>query len=387
MQRKRINRLVERYLQGNCTDEERQMLYFWLTKQAAEEEWEWQPGEEDEVENRLRYHLRDLLETAETEQVVDTPTGFPFRKLAAIAASILVVLSVGIWYFHDSPDSPSELMVSEVQQALRFENHHALVIRADGVDHPIDSMVIGEESIIGQVVVKKLSDNSLSYSRHLESAELPDEPSNHLVVVPKGRDFNVTLPDGSSVWLNTESALEFPTTFAGGERRVAISGEAFFEVVSDKENPFIVMANDMEVTATGTQFNVRAYHDEETHYTTLIEGVVTVTAEEASTHMAPNQQATWQKGGAGIVIGEANIANIMAKKNGYFAFHEQDIKSIMKEISRWYDVEVFFQGEVSGRLFGGTFSRHRELGELLEYFGSIGGFKFKQKGRRIIVMS
>lgn len=363
------------------------MLYVWLAKQAAAEDWKWKPGEEDAVERELRFRLRNLLETDATEPEVDMRPSFPLRKLSAVAASVLLVLGLGIWYHYDAPRSPEGIAGNAMELTPLFESHKALVIQVAGKDYFIDSLVIGEETIIGQLVVKRLAENSLSYQYPPSDEQSLIGTPNHRLYVPKGRDFNVKLPDGSSVWLNTESALEFPTVFAGGERQVAITGEAFFEVASDKANPFVAIANEIAVIATGTQFNVKAYHDESTFYTTLIEGVVTLAGKEESKTMTPNQQAVWQKGIAGIHLDEINVANIIAKKNGYFAFYQQDIRSVMKEISRWYDVEVFFQGEVSERLFGGTFSRSRELGELLEYFESIGEFKFKRKGRRIIVMS
>ncbi|SEL54792.1 FecR family protein [Parapedobacter koreensis] len=389
MERKEANDLIRRYLRGDCTEEERQLLYLWLTKQVAQEEWAWQPGEEAEVERRLRFQLRNLLESPQSELTLSSRrTSFSLRALAGVAAVLLLSLAgLGIWYFPHPPIPTTGAVAIQQREPVSFQTHTALTIHADGKDYLIDSLPVGSETHIGQVVVKKTSANSLSYSGSLGDTALSPILAKHTLFVPKGRDFNITLPDGSDVWLNTESALEFPTRFTGGERRVTISGEAFFEVASDKKNPFIVAANDAEVIATGTQFNVKAYRDEKAMYATLVEGVITMATPGESLMMAPSQQAVSEVGVMGIQVHPINVANIIAKKNGYFAFYKQDITSIMKEVSRWYDVEVYFQGEVSLRLFGGTFSRKRTLSELLEYFESIGNFKFKQKGRRIIVMS
>lgn len=382
MERKAINDMIKRYLEGNATEEERDFLYLWLTRQVANAEWKWKPGEKAEVEDVLRFRLKGLLEPTLAERPLATPSGISFRKLSAIAAAALLVLGLGIWYFYDH--SPANRTgTTNLANHFPLEPDDALVIYADGRAYELDSMAIGEELTIGQTRIKKLSNAQLVYQ---QADAIVGSSDIHRLYVPKGRDFNVTLPDGSMVWLNTESVLEFPVAFGKGERRVAMSGEALFEVKSDKSRPFIVMAQDAEVVATGTTFNVKAYHDEEILYTTLLEGKVRMETKECAQEITPNQQAIIQQGVAGIQVEKVNVANIIAKKNGYFVFHKQDISSIMKEVGRWYDVEVHFQGEVSRRQFGGTFSRSRKLSELLEYFESIGGVKFKQEGRRIIVM-
>ncbi|SKB96389.1 FecR family protein [Parapedobacter luteus] len=390
MKRKAVNDLIKRYLQGDCTAEERQILYLWLAKQAAQEEWEWQPEEEAEVEHQLRFRLRHLLENPKPLEA-ESPqrTRSLFGKLAGAAAILLLALTgLGIWFLGRHPLPTVGTVAIQQREPVAFQTYAALTIHAEGKDYLVDSLPIGVETTVGQAVVKKTSINSLSYYQRLGDMDSSSRVfAKHTIFVPKGRDFNVTLPDGSDVWLNTESALEFPTRFTGSERRVTISGEAFFDVTSDKTNPFIVAANETEVIATGTQFNVKAYRDEKATYATLVEGMITMATPEESLSMTPSQQAITQQGMPGIQVSSINVANIIAKKNGYFAFYKQDITSIMKEVSRWYDVEIYFQGEISPRLFGGTFSRKRTLNELLEYFQSIGNFKFKQKGRRIIVMS
>jgi len=355
-----------------------------LAKRAGGEEWEFRPGEEAEVASRLRHGLRDVLETATGGQPPADPSRFPFRRMAALAAGVLMALGAA-WYFQRSGSvPPAAPEVAEVRQAWLREHPNRLVIRADGRDFSVDSLAVGEEAEIGGTAVKRLSDNGLAYLYLLEEDR---KPSGHVLFVPKGRDFNVTLPDGTSVWLNTGSVLAFPERFTGGERRVSLSGEAFFEVVADKSNPFAVRSGGMEVTATGTQFHVMAYPGEEDRTATLITGKVRVSAGRSAVRMKAGRQAVWREGTSAIATAKANTAGIIAKRNGYFAFYEQDIRSIMKEVGRWYDVEAVFQGEIPDRLFGGTFSRHRDLDELLEYFTAIGGFTFEQKGRRVIVMS
>lgn len=385
---KEINELIKRYLDGTSTKEERDMLYLWLVKRVEQEQREWLPGEEEEVERRLRFKLKGLVEDAEPVRSAPLVPRIQFGRWTAIAASILVLFAVGVWLFQQPVKQTPE--IAQQAAADLFHESPELVIRVDGKDYLIDSLPIGVASYIGGTTVRKTSSNSLSYL--VDAADdthvRHEEPASHQLFVPKGKDFNVTLADGSVAWLNTESMLEFPTVFAGKERKVTMSGEAFFEVVSDKAHPFKVATSDgAEVVATGTQFAVKAYHDEVEMYTTLVEGAITMSAKGESLAMLPNQQAVNRYGVPGIQVSAVDVKGIIAKKNGYFAFSKQDITSIMKDVSRWYDVDVYFQGDVSPRLFGGTFSKKRPLSELLEYFESVGNFKFKQKGRRIIVMS
>ena len=385
MERKEFDDLIKRYLEGVSTEEERDLLHLWLVKHAGQEEREWSPGEAEDVERRLRLKLKGLVGEIGTEERLSRR----FRRVAAVAAVLVVLLSIGVLLFQ-GPGKPVDQQISRHQQQIASHIPPVLTLHVEGTDYRIDSLPIGIDTYVGGVAVRRTSLNSLSYLAGSNNGIATNDNAAvyHRLSVPKGKDFNVTLPDGSVVWMNTESTLEFPVVFSGADRRVTMSGEAFFEVASDKAHPFrVAAAEGTEVVATGTQFSVKAYRDEMEMYATLVEGVITVTAKGESLTMQPNQQAVSKQSVAGIQVSAVDVKSIIAKKNGYFAFFKQDITSIMKEVSRWYDVDVYFQGEVSPRLFGGTFSRQRPLNDLLEYFESIGSFKFKQKGRRIIVMS
>lgn len=380
MDRKEINDLIARYLAGESTQEERDLLYLWLVKRAEQEEEAWPVGEEEDVERRLRSGLSGWGS--------DHPVSAPvrWRTAAAVAASLLVLISVGLLLFRGS-HKPAGPMAYPSPHVAISQIPPELSIHVDGERYLIDSLPIGVNTYVGGVAVRKTSANSIRYIDD-RGGPLHGTAMNHRLFVPKGKDFTVTLVDGSVVWLNTESSLEFPAVFAGNERTVAMSGEAFFEVASDKTHPFkVATAEGAEVVATGTQFSVKAYQDEREMYTTLVEGAVTMNGNGESLALQPSQQAVSRYAEPGIQVFSVDVKGILAKKNGYFAFSRQDISSIMKEVSRWYDVDVYFQGKVSPRLFGGTFSRTRPLDELLEYFESVGGFKFKHKGRRLIVMS
>jgi len=203
---------------------------------------------------------------------------------------------------------------------------------------------------------------------------------------PKGGEYQVVLPDGTQVWLNAASSITYPIAFTGKDRRVSLTGEAYFEVAKNKEKPFYVIVNRTQIRVLGTHFNVAAYNDDSEMTTTLLQGSVQLTKNNTHAMLEPGQQAIISTKADKIAISHADIDNAVAWKNGYFVFDDDDITGIMKKISRWYDVSVSYRGQVSDQKFGGTFYRSKSITELLQYLEKIGKVKFTVEGRRIIAM-
>ena len=203
---------------------------------------------------------------------------------------------------------------------------------------------------------------------------------------PKGGVYQVILPDGTKVWLNSASSLKFPTEFRGTERRVTLTGEAYFEVAKNKEKPFFVDINAVEVRVLGTHFNIAAYQDDNDITTTLLEGAVQVKNNNQASVIKPGEQAVVNNNTNVIKVKPANIEQAMAWKNGYFIFADEDVRSIMKKLSRWYNVEVEYRDDFANIRFGGSFYRSKSISELLSYMEEVGKIHFKIEGRRIIVM-
>ncbi|HEY9262564.1 FecR family protein, partial [Chitinophaga sp.] len=202
---------------------------------------------------------------------------------------------------------------------------------------------------------------------------------------PRGGQFKITLPDGTTVWLNAASSIRYPTTFPGQERRVEMSGEAYFEVAKDEEKPFKVSANGKaEVKVLGTHFNVHAYPEEGIIKTTLLEGAVSMsTPANAPVLLKPGQQAA--AGQTTIeVVNDANIDQVMAWKYGLFNFDKSNLPSVMNELSRWYDVDVRYEGQVPSRIFRGKIKRDLSLTQVLEVLQDV-NIKFKMEGKTLVV--
>lgn len=186
------------------------------------------------------------------------------------------------------------------------------------------------------------------------------------IMTPKGGQFQVVLPDGTHVWLNAASSLKFPSSFSGTERSVDLIGEAYFEVAHNKEKPFKVKTENQEVQVLGTHFNVNAYPDEAGINTTLLEGAVKIISDKGATLIKPGQYLLLSRADQTIRVGNADIETVVAWKNGFFQFDKADLKTVLRQISRWYNIEVQYEGKIPDRLFSGKIYRTAGIQEVLD---------------------
>lgn len=205
--------------------------------------------------------------------------------------------------------------------------------------------------------------------------------------VPKGATYQIKLPDGSNVWLNSASSLSFPSRFSDLERVVQLDGEAYFEVAKHATKKFKVISNENVVEVLGTHFNISAYKGDDDIITTLVEGSVRVAFSNNQRLLKPGEQALSNVRKHTIFTQLANVSSVLAWKSGYFDFQDADLQTIMEQIERWYDVDVSYQGAIAPIKFGGTFSKSKSLDELLDHLETLGKLRFKREGRRLIVTS
>jgi transmembrane sensor len=205
------------------------------------------------------------------------------------------------------------------------------------------------------------------------------------ISTPRGGQYQLMLADGSKVWLNAASSLRFPASFVGKERKVELLGEAYFEVAKNAKMPFKVKVNGMEVEVLGTHFNINSYENESTIRTTLLEGSVKINKNNSSSLLKPGQQAQMNKAGEIKIINDADVEEAIAWKEGKFQFDRADIHDIMRQLTRWYDVDVEYKGTVSSH-FGGTISRDVNLSQVLNMLHLTGEVKFQVEDRKVVVM-
>lgn len=194
------------------------------------------------------------------------------------------------------------------------------------------------------------------------------------------------LSDGSRLWLNSGSSVTFPVTFGNKERKVAITGEAYFEIAHDPLKKFIVTANDLTTEVLGTHFNVNAFEEEENIKVTLLQGSIKVISGNQSSIIKPGEQAVEMAGGRLKTNRNVNVEEVVAWKNEMFSFNDTNIKDIMKEVSRWYDVNIEYKGDFSNLNFGGNMSRQKNVSELLKRLEATKTVRFEVVGKTITII-
>ena len=307
----------------------------------------------------------------------------PLRRFA-VAASIIGVVAVSAFFLFTG--SQNKLAKAEVINK-RFKNdvlpggNKATLTLADGSTIILDEAQNGELTQQGSSKVIKL-DGKLLYDPIRKNSK---EALYNTISTPNGGQYQLELPDGSQVWLNATSSIYFPTVFAGKERRVSITGEAYFEIAKNRNMPFIVEVNGAEVQVLGTHFNINAYSDEENVKTTLLEGSVKFINGDQSSILKPDQQSQLTKKGMVKVISDVNVEEVVAWKNGLFAFENASIETVMRQLSRWYDVQIEYSGKTDD-LFIAEMRRNIKLSDALKALELTGKVKFGINGKKIIVM-
>lgn len=300
----------------------------------------------------------------------------------AVAASILLVLVTGYWLVDNKMPDDVRHATAKLNDIKAPATNLATITLTDGRKVYLDSAANGTLVTAGNMQIVKLADGKIAYSQG--SAASSQEMVYNTLSNPRGsKAIDIILADGSHVWLNAGSSVTFPLVFTGRERRVSITGEAYFEVTHNTK-PFYVSKGNVDVQVLGTQFNVNAYDDENNIKVTLLEGSVkTSMINGESSILKPGEQA---QVAAGIkVMKGVDTEQVMAWKNGKFSFNNTDIKTIMREIMRWYDVDVIYEGDISDRYFTADISRDKNLASMLKIF-ELNKIHFRIEGKKLIVM-
>lgn len=298
------------------------------------------------------------------------------------AASVAVVLSLAAYFLFFPPGAkPVQYGQQWVQQQdLPPGTNGAVLTLANGEKILLDSTKAGVLGVQGNTLLVN-NNGQIAYSNQPYGDTVL---RYNTIATPRGRQYQVVLSDGSRVWLNAGSSLYYPASFGPGKREVSITGEAYFEVAKDNKRPFLVTARGTTVEVLGTHFNINAYDDETSIRTTLLEGSVKVSAGTQSRLLQPGQLAQINEN-APIKVVEANTDVVMAWVNGYFSFDNTDLSAIMRQLSRWYDVEIEYQGEIPDRQFGGEISRNTNASDVLKILEE-SKIHFLIKDKKIIVL-
>jgi len=389
----RLEYLFNCYVQHNCSEKEEEELMNLLSR--SENEAEVKKLLDELIENKeleasmpdetAASILQNIFEKDKAQVVTIEKKGSVFTLWMRVAAAVVILFISGTacWVLFKNKDkttAPVALSSAKPSPVLPGGNH-AILTLADGTRIVLDSIQNGNIKGGNANINKKgpllVYDGSSGF-------ETNAPVTYNTLATPRGGQYQLVLPDGSKVWLNASSSIHFPTAFTGNQRDVELTGEAYFEVAKNKEKPFHVNVKGMQVEVLGTHFNVNAYGDEGNIKTSLLEGSVKIKSGQASGLLKPGEQAILGGNVNKIEIKKADMSEVMAWKNGLFQFDDAGITTIMQEISRWYDVEIVYQGEIPVRRFEGKISRDAQLSDVLKIL-ELSDVKFKVEGRTIVV--
>lgn len=408
MQDQRIRYLLSQYISGRLTEAEQQELSSILSST------EYEPFVQQELrrlledsaagsgESESEGQSRGLAEDGPVDRhpildrvlSIDKTTGNAARvaflrprswKWAAAAAVLLIAGGIGyhaLLTVHEQ--KPLATRPSPVKNDIAPGSNRALLTLANGTQVVLTGAQNGLLSRQGNTKVIKLDNGQLAYDAG--SPTPGGKTIYNTVSTPRGGEYQVILPDGTKVWLNAASSLRFPTAFTDKDRTVLLTGEAYFEVAPGKDKPFIVQAGETRTRVLGTHFDVMAYQDEKAIRTTLLEGAVKMEKDQTGSLLEPGDQGVFEPGSDRLTTKKVNVEATVAWKDGYYYFDRTKMEDVMRQISRWYDVDIVYQGAVPQDEIVGKIPRTAYVSEVLHIMELI-GIRFRIDGRKIIVLS
>lgn len=377
MNRDRARKLIERYHKGLANAEEKAWIENWYLDESRKQEFP------DEGSNFL--YLKDEIwsNTLERSGLAIKPTSKRLTMWTRIAAAAVIFIALGTaLYFFTGGDrqQPNDLTVAADVSPGR---NKAILTLANGKKIVLNDVAKGEISKQSGISVSKSDDGELIYT--VIDEEKSAESTINTIATPKGGQYTVILSDGTRVMLNSASSLSFPSSFKSKDRRVELNGEAYFEVAGNKLRPFRVVSGMQTVEVLGTHFNVNAYADEQTIRTTLLEGAVKVFTPKGSALIEPGEQVVANRLTMNAMVKrDVNTAKEISWINGVFSFEGDDLKSVMRQIARWYDVDVVYAGPLNDDKYFGEISRNSRLSEVFKIL-EFNNVQFEVNGKTVKV--
>lgn len=375
MQRKNIKSVLDKISSGDFNSRDEQVAKYWIHQLNQKK----QSGYSDQDLDRISEEMWQVLAAEGQQQRRGV-----YKLWPGIAAAIaVIILGAGLFYYGFLNEGEKRQVSGKYANDVNPGKMGATLTLASGKKIRLSGAANGEIAKEAGITVTKTADGQLIYE--IKSAG-GDASKVNTLSTEKGETYIVTLPDKSKVWLNAASSLTYSTRLnEGGRRKVKLEGEAYFEIARDKRHPFIVQTAKQEVEVLGTHFNVNCYSNEPDIRTTLVEGSVKVADGKSVSILKPNQQSVLNE--HGINIRQVNAEDEISWKDGVFLFQDETLASIMRRISRWYNVDVVFADGVDrNQLYGGGVSRYNNVSAVLEMLESTKDIHFKIEGRRILVM-
>ncbi len=408
MQSQRIHYLLDRYIKGLLTGEDERELAKLLQDPAQESFFREElvrfleaealidgvAGREEVTEGGEAWEpvLQRVLSVdksgvGEVEKGVLRRLGYGLRRWS-VAAILLLLAGGGVLLFLRGREAKPIVTVA-VKPAARIQPgaNKAVLTLANGQQIILNNVQNGTIGQQGNIRVIKLDSGQLAYATPTAASpadQLAKDLLYNTITTPRGGQYQVTMADGTKVWLNAESSIRFPTAFTGKNREVELTGEAYFEVKADKDKPFLVKAGQTETRVLGTSFNIMAYSDEGAVKATLLDGAVSMGLGTHSALLQPGEQGQYDESRGSMATRMVNTRAVVAWKDGYYFFDRTPVKSVMRQIARWYDVTIVYQGAAPKDEIVGKLPRTADVLEVLHIMELI-GIRFKIEGKTIIV--
>ncbi|CAL1517930.1 FecR domain-containing protein [Chitinophaga sp. MM2321] len=389
--------LLENFLQGELTPEELkvflagtedqdnlEVLRRVLAEKLHQKAYSGLSGSADIDRMFRQMQEKAKMQEQNEAEIIPIRSTRKYLQFTKVAAAVMLLIGITAYFWSRyTPSSPlaQKDKKSELKKDVMPGGNRAVLTLSNGAKIVLDSASNGMLAQQGNSSVVKLSNGQLSYQQNGGASR---EILYNTMSTPRGGQYKLILPDGTQVWLNASSSVTYPTAFAGKERKVDVVGEAYFEVVQNAEMPFKVTANGVAVNVLGTHFNVNAYGDEATTKITLLEGAVRITKGTATTLLKPGQQAQVSRSNEIKFNDGVEVEEAVAWKNGLFWFNGVDLPGIMRQLSRWYDIDVAYEGEIPHRHFSGHVFRHLNLSEVLKIL-ELSHVHFRIEGKKLIV--
>ena len=397
MPNSRLDQLFWLCMANNVTAEERKELMLLIADSCNEDQvrglfeqaWEkqQQPGSVFEPQ-KSEALLNNILSSTQPAPQIKSLWGGKSRRILFAAASVVLLIAAAL--FRTVIFRKNSLPVHKhwARCHIKPGSDKATLFLADGSKIELDNAPAEDLAVQNGVKISKVGGGGLVYKleRHLKLAR-PQTLTYNTLQTTRGSQYKIILADGTKIWLNSASSLRYPTVFAGPARSVELNGEAYFEVAHNKRCPFRVLSNHQLIEVLGTHFNVNCYADEAKTKTTLIEGMVKVANRDTKSIVVlkPGQQSVISPDAQTVLVKNVNAEDAVAWKNGYFMFSNESVSTIMREISRWYNVDVEYCGKVPQKAIWGSVSKFKDAAETLRMLELTGCAHFKIKERRIIV--
>jgi ferric-dicitrate binding protein FerR (iron transport regulator) len=382
--------LIEKFQSGKISKEEKYLLDEWYHSFNDDSQVELDINESRlDFKNRLKQKIQDSIDSSVPE--IRSVRKWKAWYTPAVAATLIAIFTTSYFLILLNPSKKQLTASATVKPANVVDaapgSNKAILTLTDGSIVVLDNASNGVIRQQGGVKIQKLHSGLLAYAvdgaKNVSKADI----EYNTIATPRGGQYQITLSDGTKVWLNAASSIHFPVAFVGNERRVEITGEAYFEVAKNKAMPFKVKAASAEVEVLGTHFNINAYDDESFIKTTLLEGSVKVSAANTGNNykiLSPGQQASISASAAIAVNNNIDMEEVMAWKNGLFLYNGTDIHAVLRQLSKWYDVDIEYRGNVKAH-FTGQLKRELFASKVLDKIALTGEVHFTIEGKKIIV--